>query len=124
MALTKEEEALKNSPELAEFHNVLAMFAYDSVAFVSGGATDEEKIARAVYAADVARAAAYMVSPACGAGCYWDPETGTCVCSGIAEAVSAKMAEFAPKKKTFKKPEKKPGKKKKKPAKGKAGKAK
>ena len=122
MARSKEQEALKSSPELAEFHNVLAMFAYDAVLFVSGGASDEEKTARAVYAADVGRAAAYLLSPDCGAGCYWDPEIGTCVCSGIAAEVSAKMAKSGPKKKTFKKPDK-AGKKKKKAAKEKPGKA-
>jgi hypothetical protein len=118
MELTEEQQALKDSPELAEFHNVLTLFSYDSVAFVSAGTTNDDKIARAVYATQVAKAAAYLVSPDCGAGCYWDPEIGTCVCSQIAAEVSTGIADVAGKKKTFNKPGK-PGKKKKKAAKGK-----
>jgi len=119
MALTKEEQAqLNDSPELAEFHKVLALFSYNAVAFVSAGTSSEEKVARALYATGVTIAGSELLSPGCSAGCYWDPESGTCVCSGGDALALGAMKKAGAKKKTSKKTEK-PNKKKKKPAKAK-----
>ena len=122
MASTKEEIArLTDSPELAEFHKVLAMFSYNALSYVSAGTNTEEKISRALYATGVATAGADLLSPpGCGAGCYWDPETGTCVCSGFNTLAKAAMKKAGAKRKTSRKTEK-PSKKKKKLVKAKKG---